>query len=89
MINHAHHYQAQQGDRELFNQLRKLRKQLSDRDNIPPYAVFNDATLEEMAREMPTTLSEMLQINGVGFKKLERYAQPFLAVILRYLENKK
>lgn len=89
MINHSHHYQAQQGDRELFNQLRKLRKQLSDRDNIPPYAVFNDATLEEMAREMPTTLSEMLQINGVGFKKLERYAQPFLAVILRYLENKK
>lgn len=89
MINHAHRYQAKQGDRELFNQLRKLRKQLSDRDNIPPYAVFNDATLEEMAREMPSTLSEMLQINGVGFKKLERYAQPFLAVILRYLENKK
>ncbi|MFU2075003.1 DNA helicase RecQ [Gallibacterium anatis] len=88
MINHSHHYQAQQGDRELFNQLRKLRKQLSDRDNIPPYAVFNDATLEEMAREMPTTLSEMLQINGVGFKKLERYAQPFLAVITTYSSNK-
>lgn len=87
MINHAHHYQAKQGDRELFNQLRKLRKQLSDRDNIPPYAVFNDATLEEMAREMPTTLSEMLQINGVGFKKLERYAQSFLKVITTYKPN--
>ncbi len=87
MINHAHRYQAKQGDRELFNQLRKLRKQLSDRDNIPPYAVFNDATLEEMAREMPTTLSEMLQINGVGFKKLERYAQSFLKVITTYKPN--
>ncbi|WP_156542072.1 DNA helicase RecQ [Gallibacterium genomosp. 3] len=84
MINHAHQLQARQGDRQLFNQLRQLRKQLADRDNIPPYAVFNDATLEEMTREMPTSLSEMLQINGVGFKKLERYAQPFLQVIVGY-----
>lgn len=68
----------------LFEQLRKLRKQLADRDNIPPYAVFNDATLEEMSRKVPTSLTEMLVINGVGYKKLERYAQPFLQVIKHY-----
>ncbi len=58
MINHAHHYPSTTGRSGTLCQLRKLRKQLSDQDNIPPYAVFNDATLEEMAREMPTTLSK-------------------------------
>lgn len=82
MINQ--HHQHSGTNRTLFEQLRKLRKQLADRDNIPPYAVFNDATLEEMTRKTPTTLSEMLAINGVGYKKLERYAQPFLQVIEGY-----
>ena len=68
-------------DKDLFARLRFLRKQLADKENIPPYIVFNDATLQEMAQYMPTSNIEMLQINGVGAIKLERFGQPFMALI--------
>lgn len=68
-------------DKVLFARLRFLRKQIADKENIPPYIVFNDATLQEMAQYQPTTEREMLQINGVGAIKLERFAQPFIALI--------
>lgn len=68
-------------DKDLFARLRFLRKQIADKENIPPYIVFNDATLQEMAQYMPTSNIEMLQINGVGFIKLERFGQPFMALI--------
>ena len=68
-------------DKDLFARLRFLRKQIADKGNIPPYIVFNDATLQEMAQYMPTSNIEMLQINGVGSIKLERFGQPFMALI--------
>ena len=68
-------------DKDLFARLRFLRKQIADKENIPPYIVFNDATLQEMAQYMPTCNIEMLQINGVGSIKLERFGQPFMALI--------
>ncbi|OOF40520.1 ATP-dependent DNA helicase RecQ [Rodentibacter mrazii] len=68
-------------DKDLFAHLRFLRKQIADKENIPPYIVFNDATLQEMAQYMPTSNIEMLQINGVGTIKLERFAQPFIMLI--------
>ncbi len=68
-------------DKDLFARLRFLRKQLADKENIPPYIVFNDATLQELAQYMPTSNIEMLQINGVGAIKLERFGQPFMALI--------
>ena len=68
-------------DKDLFARLRFLRKQIADKENIPPYIVFNDATLQEMAQYMPTSNIEMLQINGVGSIKLERFGQPFMALI--------
>ncbi|MGF7453893.1 DNA helicase RecQ [Pasteurella bettyae] len=68
-------------DKDLFARLRFLRKQIADKENIPPYIVFNDATLQEMALHKPTTRVEMLQINGVGATKLERYGQAFMAII--------
>ncbi|WP_032093196.1 DNA helicase RecQ [Necropsobacter rosorum] len=68
-------------DKDLFARLRFLRKQIADKENIPPYIVFNDATLQEMAQYQPTTSREMLLINGVGAIKLERFAQPFISVI--------
>lgn len=68
-------------DKDLFARLRFLRKQIADKENIPPYIVFNDATLQEMAQYMPTNNIEMLQINGVGSIKLERFGQPFMALI--------
>ncbi|OOF35757.1 ATP-dependent DNA helicase RecQ [Rodentibacter rarus] len=73
-------------DKDLFARLRFLRKQIADKENIPPYIVFNDATLQEMAQYMPTSNIEMLQINGVGSIKLERFAQPFINLIKAHKE---
>lgn len=74
-------------DKDLFSRLRFLRKQIADKENIPPYAVFNDATLQEMARHLPTSANAMLQINGVGTKKLERFSQPFLSIIREHKQH--
>ena len=68
-------------DKDLFARLRFLRKQIADKENIPPYIVFSDATLQEMARYLPQNSSEMLQINGVGAVKLERFGQVFMNII--------
>ena len=68
-------------DKDLFARLRFLRKQIADKENIPPYVVFSDASLQEMALYQPINNAEMLQINGVGAVKLERFGQAFLSVI--------
>ncbi|HBO38621.1 MAG TPA: DNA helicase RecQ [Pasteurellaceae bacterium] len=68
-------------DKDLFARLRFLRKQIADKENIPPYIVFSDATLQEMSRYQPSNKVEMLQINGVGAVKLERFGQAFLSII--------
>jgi ATP-dependent DNA helicase RecQ len=72
-------------DLELFAQLRVLRKELADRDGVPPYVVFGDATLAEMAAELPTDEHAMLAINGVGQTKLRRYGQEFMEEITSFL----
>lgn len=72
-------------DKDLFARLRFLRKQISDKENIPPYVVFNDATLEEMAQFTPTTKAEMLDINGVGERKLDRFGDAFMNLIQSHL----
>jgi ATP-dependent DNA helicase RecQ len=74
-------------DRKLFAKLRKLRKVIADEENIPPYVVFNDATLIEMAEQMPTSPGEMLSVNGVGVRKLERFGQEFLALIRSHVDG--
>lgn len=71
-------------DRKLFAALRKLRKQIADEENIPPYVVFNDVSLAEMAEIKPVDEAELLDISGVGYVKLERYGEPFLAKIAEY-----
>ncbi|MBK4727840.1 ATP-dependent DNA helicase RecQ [Pantoea agglomerans] len=74
-------------DRKLFAKLRKLRKSIADEANVPPYVVFNDATLIEMAEQMPLTASEMLSVNGVGHKKLERFGRPFMVMIKEHVDG--
>ena len=71
-------------DRKLFAALRKLRKDIADSENIPPYVVFNDASLAEMAEIKPLNEAEMLDINGVGRVKLEKYGRQFLTKIAAY-----
>lgn len=72
-------------DKKLFAKLRKLRKSIADEDNIPPFVVFNDATLIEMAEHCPTTSAELLLINGVGERKLERFGDSFIVLIRDHL----
>ncbi|MEI9599487.1 ATP-dependent DNA helicase RecQ [Moellerella wisconsensis] len=72
-------------DKKLFAKLRKLRKSIADEDNIPPFVVFNDATLIEMAEHCPTTSAELLLINGVGERKLERFGDSFMVLIRDHL----
>lgn len=64
-----------------FEALRKLRKSLADEYDIASYMVFSDATLIEMAEKLPRTPRDLLNISGVGDKKLEKYGQPFLACL--------
>jgi ATP-dependent DNA helicase RecQ len=71
-------------DETLFAALRALRKSLADAQGVPPYIIFGDATLVEMAREMPVTAAAFLEISGVGQKKLERYGEDFMAIIRAY-----
>ncbi|ARD18179.1 ATP-dependent DNA helicase RecQ [Edwardsiella piscicida] len=74
-------------DRKLFAKLRKLRKAIADEENIPPYVVFNDATLLEMAEQMPLWAGDLLSINGVGQRKLERFGAPFMTLIREHLDE--
>ncbi|MDO6764405.1 DNA helicase RecQ [Agarivorans sp. 1_MG-2023] len=71
-------------DKRLFALLRNLRKRLADEESVPPFVVFNDATLIEMAQQLPQTQHEMLAISGVGLKKLERYGYQFMGLIDQY-----
>jgi ATP-dependent DNA helicase RecQ len=64
----------------LFQQLRAVRRDLANRDGVPPFVVFSDATLRDMARKRPRNQSEMLRVSGVGQVKFEKYGEPFLAV---------
>jgi ATP-dependent DNA helicase RecQ len=67
----------------LFEALRELRRELAAEAQLPPYVIFHDSTLREMAAARPATLAELGEIGGVGARKLEAYGDSFLAVIRR------
>lgn len=71
-------------DDELFDQLRTLRLNLAQEQNLPPYVVFSDKTLRELAEVQPKTPIEFLQIKGVGQNKLDKYGDAFLALLSEY-----
>jgi len=68
-------------DEALFDELRTLRKQLADAQGVPPYIVFGDATLVQMARDKPLDEAALLGITGVGQHKLEKFGAAFLDAI--------
>lgn len=70
---------------ELYNELRQLRKMLADREGVPPYVVFSDATLLEMVLYLPTTQERLLAVNGIGQIKLQKYGQIFLEKIRAFM----
>src|SRR5699024_2729908 len=68
-------------EREMWEALRTLRRQLAEQHSVPPYVIFPDSTLLEMLREAPEDLVDMAKISGVGARKLERYGEAFLKVL--------
>jgi ATP-dependent DNA helicase RecQ len=74
-------------DEILFDKLKKLRKDIAREKDIPPYIIFQDPSLEEMATTYPTTQEEMAQINGVGMGKVVKFGKQFLDAIIRYVEE--
>lgn len=67
--------------KELFEQLRILRREIASEKKIPPYIVFSDRTLADMCRKIPRTEAELLDVNGVGEYKLEHYGARFLGIL--------
>jgi ATP-dependent DNA helicase RecQ len=68
-------------ERDLFERLRARRFELARAQNVPPYVIFHDKTLSEMAARRPRSPSELADIPGVGEAKLARYGKAFLEVI--------
>jgi len=71
-------------DPALFDLLRKKRKEIADQANLPPFAVFHDRTLREMAACLPVTRESLGQIYGIGSAKIEKYGPIFLGIIRDY-----
>jgi ATP-dependent DNA helicase RecQ len=68
-------------DKTLFDVLRSLRKRLADEHGVPPYVIFHDATLRDMAQQRPVTLDQFARIRGIGEAKLSRYGERFIEAI--------
>src|SRR5262249_48735966 len=72
-------------DEVLFERLRQLRKRLADERGVPPYIVFSDVSLRQMARDYPANEAEFTGISGVGEKKLREFGATFLSEISAHL----
>ncbi|HRR92941.1 MAG TPA: DNA helicase RecQ [Bacteroidales bacterium] len=75
-------------DEELFSILKDLRKKISKQKNVPPFVIFQDPSLEDMAIQYPVTIDELQNISGVGAGKAQRYGKEFVEVIRKYVEEK-
>jgi ATP-dependent DNA helicase RecQ len=73
-----------ENDQQLFAALKATRLELAREQNVPPYVIFHDRTLRELAVQKPRSLAAMSQISGIGEKKIERYGEVFLEVISQH-----
>ena len=74
-------------DKTLFALLKDLRKEISRKENLPPFIIFQDPSLEDMAIQYPMTVDELKNITGVGSGKALKYGEPFMELIGRYVEE--
>jgi ATP-dependent DNA helicase RecQ len=74
-------------DQALLELLKSLRKKIAKEKNVPPYVVFQDPSLEEMATTYPSNANELAQVNGVGMGKVQKFGKPFLDLINKYVED--
>jgi len=75
-------------DEELFSILKDLRKKISKLKEVPPFVIFQDPSLEDMAIQYPITIDELQNISGVGAGKAQRYGKEFIEIIKKYVEEK-
>jgi ATP-dependent DNA helicase RecQ len=102
MLAKDHDYEAAEGDEDyfeggaaktstadqtLFAMLKDLRKEISRKENLPPFVIFQDPSLEDMSIQYPVKEEELLQITGVGAGKAKKYGKPFLDLIMQYVEE--
>ena len=76
-----------ESDEALFEELRTLRRRIAESEGVPPYVVFHDVTLREMAALRPLDEEGLLEVGGVGVRKMEKYGARFLAVLQRSAEG--
>lgn len=74
-------------DDKLFEMLKALRKKIAKEKDLPPYVIFQDPSLEEMATTYPTTKEEMASVNGVGMGKVNKFGKEFLELIEKYVDE--
>jgi ATP-dependent DNA helicase RecQ len=74
-------------DTLLFNMLKDLRRSEAKKKNVPPYIVFQDPSLEDMATVYPISVEEMLKVQGVSAGKATKFGKPFIALIAKYVEE--
>ncbi len=74
-------------NKELFEELRRLRKELADRRGVPPFVIFGDRTLHEIAAALPETVDDFLAIHGVGEGKARKHGDTFLKAVALFVEE--
>lgn len=74
-------------DPQVLNLLKDLRKQVGKQHNLPPYVIFQDSSLEEMATKYPINMDELCNIGGVSKGKAERYGKKFVEAIAKYVDD--
>jgi ATP-dependent DNA helicase RecQ len=100
MLTHDHDYEnaddddfvsssakVSTADVALFTMLKDLRKQISRKESLPPFVIFQDPSLEDMSIHYPVKMDELMQITGVGAGKAQKYGKPFLEFIAKYVEE--
>ncbi|MBR5820534.1 MAG: DNA helicase RecQ [Alistipes sp.] len=75
-------------DEELFAMLKDLRKKVAQRNNLPPFVIFQDPSLEDMAIQYPISIEELQNISGVGAGKAKKFGEEFVKLIAKYVEEK-
>jgi len=75
-------------DAELFSLLRDLRGTIAKREDLPTYVVFNNKTLEALARYRPATVDEAMRVPGVGVAKVQRFIGPFLKLLAEWRQRR-
>lgn len=81
------HHQEDQADGKLLDILLKIRKKIAENKELPPYVVFQEESLEEMAKTYPTSLEDLTHIQGVGMGKAKKFGEPFLKAISEYAQK--